>query len=331
MSKCRNNIDKILKIYILKIKVIIYSYLSNRMPEETTEINETEFHQINVSLDKLLDFLLNNNNELIINKYFFKYNKLTDFVKMFNFCKKKLDEQFVIIFRYVNHHIFIKYDDSTKSKNFKINFTTKHNVWKQYNIFSRELQNYNKKYYFYNSMCLDTKYIGDDIWFNINQIEQILEYKRGNNYLKRYYGNRYNIKFFGEYVGTDGLIEILNRSRKPHSKSLMEQLELNTINKKHCIEAKSLEDIIDYLDIDKIEYKLQYMCGSYFIDMYLPKYNIVIEIDENGHADRNITEEIKREKYIKDNLTKKILRINPNSKEFKITKELGKLNKMIKI
>jgi very-short-patch-repair endonuclease len=130
-------------------------------------------------------------------------------------------------------------------------------------------------------------------------------------------------------VKLDGLIVFLNRSRKPKCRSMMEQLGLNTINKIQSKEADVLEKIIEYLYGNNCEYKLQYKCGSYMIDMYLLVHKIAIEVDENGHNDRNPEYEKKREEYIKKNLTTKILRINPDAPNFRIAKELGKLARMM--
>jgi hypothetical protein len=63
--------------------------------------------------------------------------------------------------------------------------------------------------------------------------------------------------------------------------------------------------------------------------MYIPSYNIAIEVDENGHYDRNPEYEKLRENTIKEKLKCKFLRINPHKTNFRITSEIGVLNRMM--
>ena len=44
--------------------------------------------------------------------------------------------------------------------------------------------------------------------------------------------------------------------------------------------------------------KTQYNVLSFRIDLYFNDYRLAIEINENGHSDRNIDYEIKRQKAI---------------------------------
>ena len=48
-------------------------------------------------------------------------------------------------------------------------------------------------------------------------------------------------------------------------------------------EYKYLNEIQDFLDAVNIKYILQYQVGNYRIDLYIPLYNIAIEIDEEEH------------------------------------------------
>ena len=53
----------------------------------------------------------------------------------------------------------------------------------------------------------------------------------------------------------------------------------------------------------------QYNVLSYRIDSYFLDYKLAIEIDENGHRDRNIDNEMKRQKTIEQELGCKFIRI----------------------
>ena len=55
----------------------------------------------------------------------------------------------------------------------------------------------------------------------------------------------------------------------------------------------------------------QYNVLSYRIDLYFHDYEIAIEIHENGHSNRNIDYEIKRQKVIEQELGYKFFRIDP--------------------
>lgn len=48
-------------------------------------------------------------------------------------------------------------------------------------------------------------------------------------------------------------------------------------------EYKYLNEIKGFLHEINIEYVLQYIVGGYRIDLYIPKYNIAIGIDEEEH------------------------------------------------
>ena len=68
----------------------------------------------------------------------------------------------------------------------------------------------------------------------------------------------------------------------------------------------------------------------YYVDLYLPKYKLVTEIDELGHNDRDNNTETIREKEIKDYLKCKFIRINTDKPDYDISIEIGKINKIIK-
>ena len=61
---------------------------------------------------------------------------------------------------------------------------------------------------------------------------------------------------------------------------------------------------------------LGYRIGQYFYD-----YKLAIEIDENGHSDRNIYYEIKGQKAIEQELSSRFIRTDPDT----LNKQLKKL------
>ena len=58
----------------------------------------------------------------------------------------------------------------------------------------------------------------------------------------------------------------------------------------------------------------QYKALSYRIDLYFHDYKLAIEINENGLSDRNIDYEMKKQKYIEQELGCKCIRIDIDKK-----------------
>ena len=72
-----------------------------------------------------------------------------------------------------------------------------------------------------------------------------------------------------------------------------------------------------------ISMKRQFSIGSYRIDVYFPEYKLAIECDEHDHKDRDIDYEIRRQKFIKDQLNCKFICYNPDAKDFMIESVLN--------
>ena len=77
-------------------------------------------------------------------------------------------------------------------------------------------------------------------------------------------------------------------------------------------------------------YKTQYSVLGYRIDLYCHEYKLAIEVDELGHTNRNINNEIERQKALEKELNCIFIRINPDEKDFNIFKEINKIHKHIK-
>ena len=73
----------------------------------------------------------------------------------------------------------------------------------------------------------------------------------------------------------------------------------------------------------------QYRVDKYFIDLVFPVHKLGIEIDENNHSDRCKIKEGKREKIIKEETGFKIIRINPDKKDFDIFDEISEIEDFI--
>ena len=69
----------------------------------------------------------------------------------------------------------------------------------------------------------------------------------------------------------------------------------------------------------------QFSIGFYENDLYFPEHKLVIEFDEHDHKDRDINYEIRRQKFIEDQLKCKYIRYNANAKDFTIESVLSKI------
>jgi very-short-patch-repair endonuclease len=72
----------------------------------------------------------------------------------------------------------------------------------------------------------------------------------------------------------------------------------------------------------------QFKVGRYYLDLYFPEYKIVVECDENGHADRKPYKERERMDFVNEklNLTDdNWIRYNPDAEDFDISKVIGKI------
>lgn len=143
---------------------------------------------------------------------------------------------------------------------------------------------------------------------------------------------QYRIKTYKDYKGLPrldnkinllkplGLKRILSQCRSPKSIELAKFFNIDIHDAKYCAkETTFINQIIAAID-GNIEYTLQYRVPdtTYRIDMYLPDYNIAIECDENGHADRDPEYEAVREQEIKNKLKCGFIRFNPDSPNFNI-------------
>ena len=73
----------------------------------------------------------------------------------------------------------------------------------------------------------------------------------------------------------------------------------------------------------------QYSVLGYLFDLYFHKYKLAIEVDELGHADRNVNNEIERQRALERELNCVFIRINPDATDFNIFKEIYKIHRHI--
>lgn len=182
----------------------------------------------------------------------------------------------------------------------------------------------------------------DSIWFKGKDIASILGYKDKDKSIREHVDDYdklpfkelkkfSNMKYIDStmFINKNGVSSLCIKSRKPKSIELAKMLNIDVNQKYPCKESEVLNNIIYYLDEKEIKYELQKEVKGYKMDMYLPKYNINVEIDEFGHKDRCPIYEAKREKVLSKKLECDIIRFDPDNKDDNIFKFIARLEKLI--
>jgi hypothetical protein len=169
------------------------------------------------------------------------------------------------------------------------------------------------------------------------ELAALLSYKNPSEVIKNNV-SKCNQLVFREYPGAkipeldprtilitrDGAIEILIKTRKrisPDVLHILKKFNIDTTNRK-CLtkEQQTLSFIASTFKTEKFED--QYKIGRYYLDLYFPDYKIVIECDENGHADRKPWKERERMDFVNKKLEitdDNWIRYNPDSEDFDAT------------
>ena len=131
-------------------------------------------------------------------------------------------------------------------------------------------------------------------------------------------------------ITRDGAIEILIKTRKrisPDVLHILKNFGIETTNRK-CLtkEQQTLSALTNSFKTEKFED--QFKVGRYYLDLYFPEYKIVVECDENGHADRKPYKERERMNFVNEKLgltDDNWIRYNPDAEDFDISKVIGRI------
>ena len=130
------------------------------------------------------------------------------------------------------------------------------------------------------------------------------------------------------FLRIDLALKIIMDCRTDESCSLKRNLGFNlhdVINTKEQTVLRSIKDAFEGEDM-----QTQYTVIDYRIDLYFHKHKLSIEVDELGHADRNLYNEIESQKALERELNYVFIRINPDEKDSNIFKEINKIYRHIK-
>ena len=135
-------------------------------------------------------------------------------------------------------------------------------------------------------------------------------------------------------ITRDGAVELLIKTRKrisPDVSHILKKFNIDMTNRK-CLtkEQQTLSALTNAFKTEKFED--QFKVGKYYLDLYFTEYKIVVECDENGHADRKPYKERERMDFV--NKTFEIddsnwIRYNPDENDFDISKVIGRIYRYI--
>lgn len=175
----------------------------------------------------------------------------------------------------------------------------------------------------------------NEIWYKASDITAILNYHNSNKAIIDHVSDKnkkpfssFNIKKklpnnmqpHSIFINKEGLTSLLIKCTLPNIDSIANFFDIKTLYRYKRKEIEIVDELYEFLDELDITFQFQYIVKKFRLDIYLPDHNLVIEIDEHGHKDRDLLYEDFREKIIKKNLRTKILRVNPDDKKFSINK-----------
>ena len=153
-------------------------------------------------------------------------------------------------------------------------------------------------------------------------IHYIIEYNKHNIIKKN--GGQNKI----DYLLTEDAFDLLKNSYNLRNRYIVNVSDtVKQINLCMCIENQTI-GFIENSFKDIFNMKRQFAIGKYRVDLYFIDYKLVVECDEFNHTDRDEIKEKIREEYILS-LGNKIIRYNPNQKDFDLSNVLREINTII--
>ena len=175
-----------------------------------------------------------------------------------------------------------------------------------------------------------------ELWLNGRHVQKQLGLNNlpalTNQYPKEYKKQRSELNESANqpnrrFIHADLALKVIMNSRTDESCNFKRNLGFtlhDVINTKEQTVINSIKDAFEGEDM-----QTQYSVLSYRIDLYFHKYKLAIEVDELGHADRNVNNEIERQRALERELNCVFIRINPDAADFNICKEINKIHKHI--
>jgi very-short-patch-repair endonuclease len=130
------------------------------------------------------------------------------------------------------------------------------------------------------------------------------------------------------FMLTEEAFEIFQNSFNMRNRYIVDvSKEVKIVKFGMCIENQTIGFIANaYSNV--LNVKRQHIMGKYRVDLYFVDHKLVVECDENGHADRDPLQEQIRENYLKE-AGNKLIRFNPNAREFDLSNVLREINAVL--
>ena len=172
------------------------------------------------------------------------------------------------------------------------------------------------------------------LWLNEKHINEQLGHKNLPAITNKFKKHRYELvdepikQPNRRFLRIDLALKIRMDCRTDESYTLKRNLGFNLrdviITKEQAV-LRSIKDAFEGEDM-----QTQYAVIGYIIDLYFHKHKLAIEVNELRHANRNLNNEIERQKALEGELNYVFIKINPNEKDFIIFKEINKIHRRIK-
>lgn len=121
-----------------------------------------------------------------------------------------------------------------------------------------------------------------------------------------------------------GAKRLICNSRSIRANELAKLLNIDIYTRYEPIESETIRKIVTVFASHKPE--TQKIVGDYRVDLYFPDVKLAVECDENGHQDRDLIYEIKRQNTITRELQCTFIRYNPDSPGFDIFNIIAKIH-----
>ena len=175
-----------------------------------------------------------------------------------------------------------------------------------------------------------------ELWLNERHIQKQLRLIPAltNKYDEKYKKCRYELNEstnqpHRRFIHVDLAFKVIKNCKTNESCAFRENLGFtlyDVINTKEQSVIKSIKDAFEGEDM-----QTQYSVLGYRINLFFHKYKLAIEVDELRYADRNINNEIKRQRALERELSCVFIRINPDERGFSMLREINKIHRHINL
>ena len=186
-----------------------------------------------------------------------------------------------------------------------------------------------------NGIEVITDKIGES-WLNEGHIQEQLGLKNlpalTNKYDEEYKKCRYELnesekQSHRRFIHVNLALKVILDCRTVESCNFKRNLGFTLHDVINTIEQSVISAIKDAFEEEDMQ--THYSVLSYRIDLYFHKYKLAIEVDELGHDDRNINNEIERQRALERELNCVFIRVNPDERNFNIFRQINKIHRHI--